>query len=604
MWRVRINKIREFLNIRIYASKKAVLLSLQILSVIVTIAVIASVVYYYGFPQNDLTSKICLLVIKISLVFYIVRYLLRLIYEFSPLKYLKNTWIEAAISFIMIVAGLLFIIFRIPFFHTTAFHDYFPYSGSFVILLLQAFFIIVFIVDMSKAVQKIKILRIGPAGLLSLSFMVLIFAGAGLLMLPEMTYNGEISFINALFTSTSASCVTGLTVVDTAGFFTTKGKIIIMLLIQLGGLNIITFAAYFATFFRTAGIKYQSLMQDMFSAESIADSKHLLRSIVLFSLIMEIIGSVAIFLQWSDSVQFNSLGQKIFYSVFHTVSAFNNAGFSLYTNNLYEGVVQHAYGIHMTIALLIVFGGLGFTVMSDIFSPRMIYRRIKKPWIRLRVHTKLALFTSLMLIVFGAVMFYLLEQHNAVDKSSIGGTVVSSVFQSVTCRTAGFNTVDFTKLGQPILIVFMLLMFIGASPVSTGGGIKTTTFAMLIKSAMATIRGKNNITLYKKNIPFEVIDRAYSVLFFSISVIIISVFFLTITEPNTRFIQLMFEEISAFGTVGLSTGITSGLSLGGKIIILTSMFIGRIGPLTLVLALVNRSGSERYRYPSASIIIG
>jgi len=265
MWRVRINKIREFLNIRIYASKKAVLLSLQILSVIVTIAVIASVVYYYGFPQNDLTSKICLLVIKISLVFYIVRYLLRLIYEFSPLKYLKNTWIEAAISFIMIVAGLLFIIFRIPFFHTTAFHDYFPYSGSFVILLLQAFFIIVFIVDMSKAVQKIKILRIGPAGLLSLSFMVLIFAGAGLLMLPEMTYNGEISFINALFTSTSASCVTGLTVVDTAGFFTTKGKIIIMLLIQLGGLNIITFAAYFATFFRTAGIKYQSLMQDMFS---------------------------------------------------------------------------------------------------------------------------------------------------------------------------------------------------------------------------------------------------------------------------------------------------------------------------------------------------
>lgn len=604
MPRIYINKIREFLNIQIYYSKPAVLLILKILTALVAFIVLSGIIYFYGFPQTELSSQICLLSIKISFIFYIFRYLIRLAYDFNPLQYIRRTRIEALVTLIMVVCGLIMIIFEVPFFDHTAFNDLFPYSGSFVILLFQSYFIILFLIDIAKAAQRISVFRIGPAGMLSLSFIILILLGAGLLMLPEMTHLGSIYWLNALFTSCSASCVTGLTVVDTASVFTTKGKVIIMLLIQLGGLNMITFAAYFATFYRTAGIKYQSMMQSMFSAENISESKHVLRSIVLFSLIMELIGTIFIFVQWPDSVYFENVFHKIFYSAFHTISAFNNAGFSLFTNGLYESVIQQAFGVHITIAILIFFGGIGFTVMSDVFSPRMIRERRRKPWKKLRVHTRLALLTSLLLIVFGAVMFYILERNNALSGFSATRAVVASFFQSVTCRTAGFNTVDFTILGQPVLLIMMLLMFIGASPVSTGGGIKTTTFAMLVKSSLATIRGKKHIEIFKRNIPFDVVDRAYSVLFFSLAVVGISVFALTITEPDIRFIQLLFEEISAFATVGLTTGITPYLSDGSKIILIVSMFIGRVGPLTLILSLVTRNRVANYKYPDAGVIIG
>ncbi len=600
----KIHIIREFLNLRIYSSKAFVLYLLQALSVLVTTSALGSIIYYYGFPKTTVTAGYCLLILKISFIFYIFRYFIRVIYEFKPLQYIKQTWFEGLFVLLLLINGFFVEVFNVPFFEYNTVNEFFEGFGTFTILLTQGYFVVILFIDMAKLAQRLGVFKLGPSELLSFSFVVLIMSGAGLLMLPEMTVNHSISFVDALFTSTSASCVTGLVSVDTATFFTIKGKIIIMMLIQLGGLNIITFAAFFATFYRESGMRYQTLLKDMFSSDRVTDTRNTLRNIIISTLIIEAIGTFIIYNQWTPGINFESIKDKVFFSVFHCVSAFNNAGFSLFSNGLYEEVVRNAFGVHITIACLIILGGIGFPVLIDLFSIRSIKERIRSPWKGLKIHTKIVLYTTFILIVSGMVLFYFLEKDNTVDNSSPLSVFTSCFFQSVTARTAGFNTVDFTRLGQPILIVFIVLMFIGASPVSTGGGIKTTTFALLFKSAVATIRGKKNIEIFKKNIPFELIDRAYSILLFSISLIVISVFFLTITEPDKNFLNLLFEEVSAFGTVGLTTGITSYLSEAGKYILITSMFVGRIGPLTLALALVRRVENYRYKYPDANIIVG
>jgi trk system potassium uptake protein len=599
-----IHRVREFLNLRIYSSKASALFILQVLSAIVTTSALGSIIYYYGFPKTAESADLCLLILKISFMFYIFRYFIRIIYEFKPLQYIKQTWFEGLFVFLLLVNGIFVELFNASFFEYNSVNQYFSGFGVFTILLTQGYFVVILFIDMAKIARRLGVFKLGPSELLSFSFVILILSGAGLLMLPEMTVNHAISFVDALFTSTSASCVTGLVTVDTATFFTIKGKIIIMVLIQLGGLNIITFAAFFATFYRESGIKYQSLLKDMFSSDRVADTRNTLRNIILSTVIIEAIGAFMIFNQWTPCIPFDSTKEKIFYSVFHCISAFNNAGFSLFSNGLYEEVVRNSYYVHITIAFLIILGGIGFPVLTDLFSIRSIRERVRSPWKGLKIHTKIVLYTTLVLIVSGMVLFYFLEKDNAVDNSSPLAVFTSCFFQSVTTRTAGFNTVDFTHLGQPILIVFIVLMFIGASPVSTGGGIKTTTFAILFKSSMATIRGKKNIEIFKRNIPFEIIDRAYSILLFSISLVIVSVFLLTITEPDKNFLNLLFEEVSAFGTVGLSTGITFFLTTASKYILITSMFVGRIGPLTLALALVRRVNNYRYKYPDANIIIG
>jgi len=253
---------------------------------------------------------------------------------------------------------------------------------------------------------------------------------------------------------------------------------------------------------------------------------------------------------------------------------------------------------------LIFLGGIGFIVLEDVFALRNIRERRRVKWKRLQVHSRIALYTSGILVFSGAVVFYLVEYNNTISGYGIYGSIVSSIFQSVTCRTAGYNTVDFTQLGQPILIFMMFLMFVGASPGSTGGGIKTTTFSVILRSAISTIKGRKDVEIVKHTISRDTISRAYSIALFSISLIFISTFILAITEPDKSFLDLLFEEISAFGTVGLSTGITSSLSFAGKSIIILTMYIGRIGTLTLALAITKRIVYTKYRYSEINVIVG
>lgn len=600
-----IKRIRETLNIIRYDSRDLVRKVMPFLRIIVSLAAIGSIIYYYGFPKTEKSVTICLGIIKFSFVFYVLKYLLYLMFEAHPLQYIRTNLVESIIIILLIVFGLSYIIFGRHLITSLINQLNLPDIITYLILIIQIYFLIIITIEIGQVSPFLAKLDIGPAMLLIFSFLFLILGGTGLLMLPEMTVNHHIPFINALFTSASASCVTGLIVVDTATFFSFKGQMVIMLLIQMGGINIISFATFFTTFYsRSTSVRYQSLMKDFLSTDTFSDTRSILREVIFYSLIFEFVGSLLIYFSWGNHVVFPSLKDKLFFTVFHAISAFNNAGFSLFTNNLYEQGIRYAYNLQIIIAFLIIFGGIGFITLRDILTNISLHKRRIHFFKRLQVNTRLVLLVTSILIITGAVMFYVLERNNALAGKDFTNSFVTSLFQSITTRTAGFNTVDFSRLSVPLIILFMFLMYIGASPGSTGGGIKTTTFAVVIKSALDTIRGKRHVEFYQHSISFESINKAYSLILFSGTLIFMFTFLLAITEPGIAFSRLLFEEISAFATVGLSTGITGSLSVAGKYILILSMFIGRVGTLTLILALSKKAFYTRYKYGKANIMIG
>lgn len=597
-----IDKIRERINVRLFTHKNIVLSVLRIASLIVSVFTIASIIWYYGFPKTAETTETIRLIIKTSIGFYIFKYLVHVFYDFHPLNFIRENLVEGLILLILVISSIFYKLFDITlinFVNETLGFDLRPYT----LLFVQLYFFIIVGFEMGKASHKLKLFELGPSALITISFLILISFGTFLLMLPEMTIVG-IRFIDALFTATSSSCVTGLVVVDTATVFSIKGQVVIMLLIQLGGINIISFATFFATFYRTNSVRYQSILKDFLSTGRLSDTRTLLRKIVSYSIIIEIIGTILIFVSWQDNHFFSGTGQKLFFSLFHSISAFNNAGFSLFSDNLYAYWVSKAFNVHIIIALLIFLGGIGFATMEDLTEVLGRGQGLRNIWKNLSVSSRLVLKTSFLLIITGALVFFISEWKGLLAGLSPKGMIVTSLFQSITARTAGFSTVNFRFVAQPVLIFFILLMYIGASPGSTGGGIKTTTFAIILKSAIATIRGKKNVESYHYTIPFSLIDKAYSIALFALGLIFVSAFALSITESHMKFLDLMFEEVSAFGTVGLTTGITPLLSDAGKTIILLSMFIGRIGPLTLAIFLSRRIVSTNYRYPEIHVMVG
>lgn len=600
--RADIDRIRERINVRLFSHKNIVLRILRVASLLVSLITIASIIYYYGFPKTDESTEITRLIITISIGFYVFKYLVQVFYDFHPSRYIKANIAEALILSFILFGAILYQLFNIAIINyvsNTLGFDIRPYA----LLFVQLYFFIIVGFEMGKASHKLRLFELGPSALMTLSFLILISFGTLLLMLPEMTHHG-IRFMDALFTSTSASCVTGLTVVSTASHFTLKGHVVIMFLIQLGGINIISFATFFATFYRTNSVRYQSILKDFLSAGKLSDTRALLRRIVFFSLMIELIGTVLIFISWHDQLTFHSLSHRFFYSLFHSISAFNNAGFSLFSGNFFEPLVLQSYFVHIWVAILIFLGGIGFATLEDISSLFMSWKRFFRPWKYLSIPSRLVMKTSLFLIVTGAVVFVYSEWDGTLAGLDWKAITITSLFQSISARTAGFNTVDFAAVTQPVLIFFVFLMYVGASPGGTGGGIKTTTFSIILKTALATIRGKRNVEAYHHTIAFSLIDKAYTVALFALFLIFFSVFLLSFTEPDARFLHLVFEEVSAFGTVGLSTGITPLLSDAGKTIIMISMFIGRIGPLTLALFLSRPIISTHYRYPEIQVMVG
>lgn len=570
-------------------------------------------IYYYGYPQSSESTYTMILIVRGSYAFFMISYLIRLIYDYEPRKFIKTNAVEGILVFI-----LFFDLLSSLFIGQSIFHLLFDQLASdraiqLFGMLSQLFLLILVAIEFGKASQRLTLLKLNPPLLFISSFLMLIFGGAFLLMLPEMTTSGMgMPFLEAIFTSTSASCVTGLIVVDTATYFTFKGQFLIMILIQIGGLNMISFASFFAAFAQKGvGLRQHLMIKDFMSYDSLSSTNSLLKKVVIMTGLIELIGALLIYLSWDTTIPFESTEQKIFASVFHSISAFNNAGFSTFTNGLYEPIVRSSYFLHIIIAILVIIGGMGMPILNDVTNIHLIKERMKYPWKRLQITSRLAIYTSAGLILSGALLFYFIEWNNPAQLSEGGfieksyfGIGVTAFFQSVITRTAGFNTIDISILSTPTILVFILLMFIGASPGGTGGGIKTTTFAVAFLSAIATIRGKKVIEIYRHTISSELMYKAFSIFLFSLSIVFIGTFLLAITDPHIDLIKLAFEEVSAFATVGLSTGITSSLSTSGKIIIIATMFIGRVGVLTMAFALSKKVISTNYKYPDAYVMIG
>jgi trk system potassium uptake protein TrkH len=465
----------------------------------------------------------------------------------------------------------------------------------------------------------IRLVRFNAPFSLIISFIVIISIGTLLLMLPRATvHHGSAPFLDALFTSASATCVTGLAVHNTAEYFSPFGQTVILVLIQIGGLGLMTFVAFFTmTVGRGMFIREQAMMQDILDAPALGGVNKVLAFILSFTIIAELAGAVLMYFStpWALLETANRLEytffDRVFVSVFHSVSAFCNAGFSVWPSNF--AYAAHNYMFNIAACLLIIIGGLGFTVNLDLLEiPANWMRRLfgmKKPsgqpW-RLELHSKLVLIMTAVLIVSGMLVTYVLEYNSDNFKPlSEGEKVMASGFHSVSSRTAGFNTVDTAKMSEPTQFFTIMLMYIGASPGGTGGGIKTSTFFLCILTMVALFRRRKNVEAFRRQITNRAVNSTLVIVALSIALVALSTFVLAITEGG-RFTLMkeLFEVTSAFGTVGLSLGVTPELSEAGKIVITLVMFLGRIGPFTIVLALAYKASRMDYEYPTGKVMIG
>jgi trk system potassium uptake protein TrkH len=416
-------------------------------------------------------------------------------------------------------------------------------------------------------------------------------------MLPVAASGGtEAGFVDALFTATSAVCVTGLVVHNTAAYWSVFGQVVILLLIQAGGLGIMTFAtAHALVTGRRVTLKERVMIQEQMGYWSLSGLVALMKKVILFTLIFEAVGALVLGVAFSRSMDLG-FGQAVFYGIFHSISAFCNAGFDITGSSLVECAGNE--WIIIPVSLLIILGGVGFYVITDVYSN-------KGNWGKLSLHAKIAIKMTATLLLVGTVCVYVLEKDNpaTIGYMSMGDKVLSSWFQSVTPRTAGFSSVAIEGLRIPTAFITILLMFVGASPGGTGGGVKTTTFYSTLKFVGSSVRGEEDVNISKRRLPRTAVQRALVIVLLSIGLVISSTLVLTVTE-DAQFLDILFEVVSAFGTVGLSRGLTPFLSDIGKIVLTITMFAGRVGPLSFIIAIYKNSQRSNIRYPEERVSVG
>lgn len=476
-------------------------------------------------------------------------------------------------------------------------------------ILIKLAVLFTFIREFSELKINFNRTVLNPAQLFILSFLAIIFIGAFLLILPNATYY-EISFIDALFTSTSAVCVTGLAVVDTGKHFTLFGQTIILILIQAGGLGILTFASYFSYLFK-GGSSYENhlALRDMTSSNHIGEVFSTLKYIILITFGIELFAAFLIYTSLDSSI-FASQSAQIFFSTFHAVSAFCNAGFSTLSNSLYETNFRFNYYLQSIIIFTFVLGGLGFPIVVNIlkyFKYRVVSsfsskNKIHKPWL-LNLNSRITLVTTVSISLVAFVIFYILEYNNTLAEHNGLGKIVTALFGATTPRTAGFNSIDTAALASPTLFMVLLLMWIGASPQSTGGGIKTSTFAIALLNILSLANGKSRIEIFKREIAEISVQRAFAIISLSLIIIGFAIMLISFFNPEKELMAITFESISAYSTAGLSLGITSNLTDASKFVLIVVMFVGRISMLSLVIAVFKKAKFTNYSYPKEEITI-
>ncbi len=449
--------------------------------------------------------------------------------------------------------------------------------------------------------------RFHPNLILPVSFLLAIVTGAILLAAPFSLQGNALSPVDALFTATSAVCVTGLTVVDTGSRFTVTGQTILLVLIQLGGLGIMTYTTVVILVLgKRLSYKGRELVHGTLSHRGGRGLYLLIRHVFMVTFLFEGAGCLLLYLRWRNHLPD---GQALYAALFHSVSAFCNAGFSLFAQNFIH--YRDDPWTNAVIMILVIAGGIGFLVLQEM-KEYAAARLGRQERFRFSLHSRTVLVSTGFLLLAGVIAFLGLEWHNALEGLPWGKKLMVSVFQSVTPRTAGFNTVDYRLLTNGTLLFTIILMFIGASPGSTGGGIKTTSFAVLLSLAHSKWKARRDTFLFGRTVPADTVGRSLAIILISLMIILVFTMVLMVSElgdlphPKSRglFLEYLFEAFSAFGTVGLSTGVTPGLSAAGKVAIMLLMFIGRLGPITIVLAIAGAPKERDFSYPEENLMVG
>lgn len=577
---------------------------LQVLNVLLSFFVVGIVVYGIGFQMEDHTLSV-LGFFKWTFLLFFIELLLNFVSGFFSINPPKYKYLKLLFLFILAYVGAVWLLpphlmQTYPFIRVVC-HVYVLYS----VVLIQA------IVKLSVTLTASLHSRLSPSWIFVGSFAFLILIGSGLLILPRAT-TVPIRYIDALFTAVSAVCVTGLTTVDVSSTFTLMGKSVIGFLIQLGGIGIMTFTSFFGLFF--AG--KQSSQNKMLIKNLVDPDKGVgqifktLWYIIFVTIVVELVGAYAIFV----SINGDSWADWSF-AVFHAISAFCNAGFSTISGGLTNSSVSANYGLHSVIALLVILGGLGFPIIFNvsrwlIHVANNFFRWLlgkKHQYIHiphvLTVNTLIVLFVTVFLLIGGTIVFYISEYHNTLQGVSPLGKIATAFFMSVTPRTAGFSTFNMSGL-MPITVLWMImLMWIGASPMSTGGGVKTTTIGIAFLNIWHTLRGRNHIEIRKRRISEITVNRAFIIIFGSILVICIGLMLLAWFEPQVPLMALLFETVSAFSTVGLSLDITPTLGDASRVVLICLMFVGRVGLISILSCIIKTKSYLNYEYPSESIPI-
>ena len=493
-------RIRETLNLLAYDSQKRVLSTLRVFTFFVAFFSIGLCIYYYGFDHAEDQANFLLNLIKGAFGVFIVNYVSHMLYSFERLEFLKSTWLEALLILLLIYDGISLYLFNIPLLEITFQKLGFINFTPFYIFFIQLYMLTLAWIEISRISKSLWNVKVNPVVVFVLFYCIIIFIGTVLLLLPEMSIAvGSMSIVEAFFTAASAVTLTGLQVVEVMEHFTFKGQLVLLLLIQTGGITIISFATFFALFLKKGiGIKHQSLMEDLTGSHAIINSKRMMREIAVYVIILEVIGSAVLFFHWPLDMPFTSLGQKVFYSVFHAIAAFCNTGFTLLEGGLQNPYTTNLPLMHIALAGLILMGAIGFPASRDLFGLSNLRERLKKPWKTWKTSTSIAVMGTMILLFGGGILFFLLERNNVLAELSLFESITTALFHAVS-RTAGLMTVDFSNLTTSTYVILILLMFIGGASGSFAGGIKTSTFLILAMSFWATVRGKKKAGVWQED---------------------------------------------------------------------------------------------------------
>ena len=580
---------------------------------IILLASIASLfvlVYQFGFQQTgESIHSLYLSRIYILLAFF-MGITLRYIVRFNEIIQEKLLYLDIGIYF------LLFSVLSAKVFFKDAISQSLPYlvflsSPMFVYMMI----LLLSVIHLSRQTFTLMQTHIKPSLLFLLSFIFVILIGAGLLMLPNATTR-PIHFVDALFTATTSVCVTGLTTVDVATTFTHIGHIIIMILIQIGGIGVMTFTSFFAlSFMGHSSFTSKLVLKDMLNEDRISDLFKVILNILFVTFFIEGVGAYFIYMDIRETLPGSSTQDDLFFAVFHAVSAFCNAGISTLSGNMCDPVVVHNYNLHVWISLLVIFGGLGFPIVFNylkllrhfiVNTFRIVIgqqkRYIHTPRI-INIHTYIVVACTLTLIIGGTMLYYLFETDNTLAGLPLKGKLADSLLGAVTPRTAGFTIANMDALRPVTLMMTLILMVIGAAPMSTAGGLKVTTVFVAILTALNVAREKEKVEIRKREISPSTIRRAFATIVLYFIFASVAVWILSYTEEGTPVFTLTFEVVSALSTVGSSLNFTPLLSTTGKLIIISAMLIGRIGVLTFVVSFIREYKKRDYTYPQENILM-